>query len=454
MRSERVCLTQVKRGDGVLRKPWSLLAVLLLIAVLAHGAGCGGTPADPEQSSRKEDRREWSWETSRWKPPSSVAASGTLNPGVQAGTDGCFIVHSGWTDYSGFHSLEIFTTAIDMGSRYPGVSSQQRVTDGPVDDHPSVSQDGETIVYEHSKANPSGHIGVEDIGTKGVIPTSAGVFAVSSRGGQSRQVTPASWMTLEGWSPIVEPKPGTTGVKRDCISPSFSPDGRTICLVIQDRAFPSWESRSALAIVPADGSSEPEIIYLSLGANDAVSCPKYSPDGKWIYFCSGGGIKREPAEGGSVQWIIRPREMESRGGSGTLASAVPLSLQSLFRCEEEESESVNEVRYLTFDFAREQPGLYAVAVCGGLPRGWPTQIELMGMEGEDPRPIYGGSDSIKVKPDQISVSSDGRWLAFSNGSYTGGNQGPIYALDLKNLQTRVVADGYYPCFGVWSAGAR
>jgi hypothetical protein len=381
-------------------------------------------------------------ESRQWNPPSGAATSGSLRSPPPTGIIGPFIAYTKET-------YGIFTTpASDYLCRYPPARNRESLTSGQYDQWPSVSPDGETIVYEHCEGdpykvscktvkNPDGTYSTID-----VVPPSIGLFAVPSRGGEPRQVTPASWMTSTGWTPLVESEPGTIGIKRDCVTPAYSPDGTKLCFVISDKAYPSYRSGTALATMYADGTGEPRML---LGPWYGVSNPKYSPDGSQIYFCSEGGIKRMPAEGGDITWVIHPYEKEAHRRLDRLFSAIPAAFPSLYACPEEESETPEEVAYWTFDFIIEPPGIAAVSGSGAH-KGSHTEIDLMGMDGSDVRPLYGGSEETRISADRLSVSPDGKWIAFTDDG-VGGESGLCVVLDLNSLAIVKVAKGDQPCYG-------
>ncbi len=80
----------------------------------------------------------------------------------------------------------------------------------------------------------------------------------------------------------------------------LSPDGRFACFAVKETAPDLAGYRSALWIVPADGSQEPR--RLTLGANHDAA-PRWSPDGRYLAFLSdrgavlrAGGAARDKAD--------------------------------------------------------------------------------------------------------------------------------------------------------------
>ena len=148
---------------------------------------------------------------------------------------------------------------------------------------------------------------------------------------------------------VVAPRAGQTprAVANDPLaasSPVFSPDGRTIAFVAGGDPTNMWYAPGHLAAVPAAGGPPAS---LTAALDRDVSRPRFSPDGKWIYFLleDGGNshLARIPAAGGPVERVVagereisafdlgpkgeivvlesqfdRPEEVSAAGPAGTL----------------------------------------------------------------------------------------------------------------------------------------
>ncbi|MEO8012032.1 MAG: S9 family peptidase, partial [Dokdonella sp.] len=78
---------------------------------------------------------------------------------------------------------------------------------------------------------------------------------------------------------------------------SLSPDGRTVALQLRETDFAANKGKNSLWIVPAAGGKAPTRLH------DGASSPRWSADGKWIYFLAPKNdvtqLWRIPAAGGT-----------------------------------------------------------------------------------------------------------------------------------------------------------
>jgi dipeptidyl aminopeptidase/acylaminoacyl peptidase len=109
-------------------------------------------------------------------------------------------------------------------------------------------------------------------------------------------------------------------------SPTWSPDGKWIAFTsrIEPKIF--WYATAHLAIASAAGGEE-KVLTRKLDRN--VESPRFSADGKWIYFIDTDDgtqdLLRIPSEGGEISRVIADRHMVnsfSMLADGTVAAAI------------------------------------------------------------------------------------------------------------------------------------
>jgi dipeptidyl aminopeptidase/acylaminoacyl peptidase len=154
-----------------------------------------------------------------------------------------------------------------------GKSSLQ-VTAGPYDDaEPVWSPDSRWIAFTSNRtADPDAN-------------DNSDIFVVEAKAGQ-------------------KPRAVTTAAVTDR-EPVFSPDGKWIAYLAGGDPKDIWYASNHVAVVPAAGG-EPRALTAQLDRN--VESPRFSPDGRFVYFGleEGGNehLARVPAAGGAVERVV------------------------------------------------------------------------------------------------------------------------------------------------------
>jgi dipeptidyl aminopeptidase/acylaminoacyl peptidase len=149
-----------------------------------------------------------------------------------------------------------------------------RITSGPYDDdEPAWSPDGRSIAFTSNRTpDPDSN-------------ENSDIFLVEAKAGAVPRRLTAS--------------PGTDS------APVFSPDGRTVAFVAGGDPKDIWYGTLNLGVVPVGGG--PETI-LTRALDRVVAAPRFSPDGRSIYFLveEGGNshLARVPAGGGPVERVV------------------------------------------------------------------------------------------------------------------------------------------------------
>jgi dipeptidyl aminopeptidase/acylaminoacyl peptidase len=177
---------------------------------------------------------------------------------------------------------------------------QTQITSGDYDDtEPAWSPDGRSIAFESNRSTPDPDRNYNtDIWTVAADNTDQGKSLV--------HVTKGT---------------GADG------SPSWSPDGQSIAFTTQLDEKLFQYATFHIAVAPAAGNGDQKVLTTSLDRNS--SAPKFSPDGKFIYFIVDDdgtqNLARVPASGGDITRPIGGRkfvESYSLGKDGGAAAVI------------------------------------------------------------------------------------------------------------------------------------
>ena len=314
-------------------------------------------------------------------------------------------------------------------------TEQKQLTDG-FDGSPAVSPDGRTIVYSHCEKDP-GLAYKEHQGDTYPVCPSKGIYSIPSTGGKPKLLTPASWLTRTGWTSLFEDDPSCEEssrleperIRRSCIQPSFSPDGESICFIVQEtyEACANESQYYAVATMNSDGTGEPRIlfrVYNHEGFGPWLGNPQFSPDGSDIYVNYGGsedsGIFKLPARGGELA-------------------------------------RVTDSNYSSFGISNAQGIIAAVFEA---PQEYGKRILLMGLDGSNIREIYAVPRHPSLALPRVSswepfsFSPSGNSIAFADGEYDYNHYthsewiANTYVIPTEGgTPMMIIRNGDQPCFG-------
>jgi dipeptidyl aminopeptidase/acylaminoacyl peptidase len=171
------------------------------------------------------------------------------------------------------------------------------VTTGPYDDgEPAWSPDSQWISFSSNRTADADANRNSDI------------FVVAAKAGQTPRAVASDL------------RPATT--------PVFSPDGRTIAFVAGGDPKDMWYGPGHVAVAPVAGGPS---VPLTASLDRDASHPRFSPDGKWIYFLleDGGNshLARVAPSGGPVERVVAGEREVSAYDIGTKGEIVVLESQ-------------------------------------------------------------------------------------------------------------------------------
>lgn len=313
-------------------------------------------------------------------------------------------------------------------------TGQKQLTYTGNDSYPSLSPDGKYVVFVRLTVQPG------DETTSEHQPQTSQLYLIGSDGKNVKRLTPASWATSEGWTPLFTVEEGTRWRRRNCHQPSFSNDGTSICLVVDDVAYQEtpdgakgWYGLNGIAVMSLDGTrpTGTSVVYSGqdLYGGEAFGGPEYSKNDRQIFFTYGAGggppgvsIERIDADGGNRAVIMsyeigRPEGAPDRG-------------------------------YYAFDISPDGNSLVCVEVTidqGGLL----GQLILANIDGTSRRHVP--TPGVNVGTDRVSFSPDGNRVAFvdaGQSSPEGGEPPGIYTMKIDGSDMkRVSREGDAPDWG-------
>lgn len=304
---------------------------------------------------------------------------------------------------------------------------------------PDFSPDGKTMAFNNNTEGYPPPTQPHDPREPYPRGTPMGIYSIPTEGGTPRLLTPASWLTDSDWSPLFPLGKNTQWAKRNCYGPSFSPDGGSICFLVEDKVcwsngefFDTYFSRG-IATISADGNEEPRVIYKTeisdAGSND-INNPRFSRDGQDIYFWRrtqteyAYEIDKIPADGCGALTPITPATSGRTGQPRYMSygvSPVEDQIALVEHTEKKNSEFMKSMALMDIDNQRIWPVL--------------TQRD-------------NASTTIEFAPPSYSPS--GETIAFTSAVYRSGvreETSICVILTSGGKPRKIIDNGSQPCYG-------
>lgn len=279
----------------------------------------------------------------------------------------------------------------------PDGSGQKQLTSTGYDSDPTLSPDGEDIVFARFTSDPNQAVAA------GAAPPTSELYIMDSDGGNARRLSPVDWSSSQGWTPMFDIQEGTKWRRRNCTEPSFSESGKKICFVISDLAYQESSGGgmgnyglSGIVVMELEGD-EPSGTYIvctggDLYGGESFGNPGFARNDIEIFFTYGAG-------GGPPAISIEKIDVD-----GTHRKAV-------LSCKVGQGAGPDK-GYYAFDLSPDGKTMVCIELTIDQSRfkGW---LFLADTDGSKRRNVP--TDGVTIGMDCVSFSPDGLRLVFANG---------------------------------------